>query len=255
MVTRLLVISTLGVLISADLHVLTLTLLHKLLQDRIILLGDGLGCHLHGAVTAVRLDALCDSHDGILEPLDTSGLVQTLASQDVERRSNELDLDLALGGVLGLGGAEGIFDGIDPVVTEAGNLDIGTDLGRVGSELAADVQLDLALDGVAGECDLIPDGGVSKRRFVRGIQPSRKTKEQNLRDGDFESIVRVTVFLVQRPADGLVEGLEGGLSRLCDMAHDRVHGLALVVTLLTLDHILGGDTALGKIDITFRLAS
>jgi hypothetical protein len=67
--------------------------------------------------------------------------------------------------------------------------------------------------------------------------------------------MRVAIFLVQGPADSLVEGLEGGLSRLCDMAHDGVHSLALVVTLLTLDHILGGDTALGKINITFGLAS
>jgi hypothetical protein len=65
----------------------------------------------------------------------------------------------------------------------------------------------------------------------------------------------MTVFLVKRPADGLVEGLQGGLSSLCDMAHDRVHSLALVVTLFALDHIFGGDTALGKIDITFRSAS
>lgn len=67
--------------------------------------------------------------------------------------------------------------------------------------------------------------------------------------------MRVAVFLVQRPSDSLVEGLEGGLGGLCDVAHDRVHGLALVVTLLTLDNILGGDTALGKIDVTCRLAS
>lgn len=80
-------------------------------------------------------------------------------------------------------------------------------------------------------------------------------KEGAVRDRDLEGIVRVAVFLVQRPSDGLVEGLEGGLSGLCDMAHDRVHSLALVVTLLALDDILGGDTTLGKIDITCSVAS
>jgi hypothetical protein len=84
-----------------------------------------------------------------------------LAGQNVQRRSNKLDLDLALGGVLGLGGAKGVFDSIDSLITKAGNLDIGTDLSGVGSELAADVQLELVLDGVARECDLIPNGGVS----------------------------------------------------------------------------------------------
>lgn len=125
------------------------------------MLSDGLRCHLHGAVTAVRLDALCDSHNGVLQSLDTSSLIQTLAGQNVQRRSNKLDLDLALGGVLGLGGAKGVFDSIDSLITKAGNLDIGTDLSGVGSELAADVQLELVLDGVARECDLIPNGGVS----------------------------------------------------------------------------------------------
>jgi hypothetical protein len=85
-----------------------------------------------------------------------------LTGQDIEGRGDQLDLDLVFGGVVGLGGTEGILDGIDSVVTEAGNLDIGTDLGGVGGELAADVLLELLLDGFAGERDIFPDGGVSK---------------------------------------------------------------------------------------------
>lgn len=131
------------------------------------MLGDSLGCHLHGAVTAVLLDALCDSLNGLLESLDTGSLVQTLAGKNVERGSNELDLDLVVGGVLFLSGAESVLDGVDSIVTEAGNLDIGTDLGGVGSELAADVLLNLALDGVAGECDLVPNGGVTRKRLTK----------------------------------------------------------------------------------------
>jgi hypothetical protein len=73
---------------------------------------------------------------------------------------------------------------------------------------------------------------------------------QHIRDRNLESIVRVAVFPVQGPGDLLVEGLEGSLSRLSDVAHDGVHRLALVVPLLALDHILGGNTTLGKIDIT-----
>jgi hypothetical protein len=85
-----------------------------------------------------------------------------LTGQDVEGRSDQLDLDLVLGGVVGLSGTEGIFDCIDSVITKAGNLDIGTDLGGVRGELAADVLLDLLLDGFAGERDIFPDRGVSK---------------------------------------------------------------------------------------------
>lgn len=59
----------------------------------------------------------------------------------------------------------------------------------------------------------------------------------------------MAVFAVQGPGDLRVEGLKRGLGRLSDVAHDGVHGLALVVALLTLNHILGGDTALGKIDV------
>lgn len=73
---------------------------------------------------------------------------------------------------------------------------------------------------------------------------------QYIRDRDLESIVGVAVFPVQGPGNLLVEGLEGGLSRLCDVAHNGVHRLALVVPLLALDHILGGNTTLGKIDVT-----
>ena len=65
----------------------------------------------------------------------------------------------------------------------------------------------------------------------------------------------VAEFPVQGPGDRLVEGLEGCLGRLRDVAHDRVHGLALVVALLTLDNILGRDTTLRQIDITCKTMS
>lgn len=94
-----------------------------------------------------------------------------MAGQDVERGSDKLDLDLVVGSVLLLSGAEGILNSVDSIVAEASNLDIGTDLGGMRGELAADVLLDLALDGVAGECDLIPDGRVTRRRIML-VKPS-----------------------------------------------------------------------------------
>lgn len=60
----------------------------------------------------------------------------------------------------------------------------------------------------------------------------------------------MTVFTVQGPPDLRVEGLEGSLGSLCDVTHDRVHRLALVVSLLTLGNILGRDSSLGKIDVS-----
>lgn len=65
----------------------------------------------------------------------------------------------------------------------------------------------------------------------------------------------VTVFPVQGPCDLRVEGLEGGLGRLGDVAHDRVNRFALVVPLLTLDDILRRDTTLGQIDVACGIVS
>jgi len=69
---------------------------------------------------------------------------------------------------------------------------------------------------------------------------------------DLESIDSMAIFLVQRPADGLVEILDGGLGLLGDMAHDGVHHLALVVSLFAFYDILSGDSALGKINVSYH---
>lgn len=151
------------VLVTADLHVLPLALVHKLLEDSIVVLGDSLGRHLDGTATAGLLDLGGDVLDSSLQHLNTLVLVQRLVGQDVERRSNQFDLDLVLRGVVGLGGTESILDGVDSLVAEASHLDIGTDLGRVGSELLADVLLQLLLHGLARELDLVPDVGVTER--------------------------------------------------------------------------------------------
>jgi hypothetical protein len=67
--------------------------------------------------------------------------------------------------------------------------------------------------------------------------------------------VRVAELPVQGPGDLLVEVLQGGLGRLSDVAHDRVHGLALVVALLALNDVLRGDTTLRQINITYKTTS
>lgn len=75
----------------------------------------------------------------------------------------------------------------------------------------------------------------------------------DIRDRKLESIKRVAVFLVEGPSYRLVKLLDGDQSLLGDVAHNRVDDLALVVTLLAANDILGGDTALGQIDITLLL--
>lgn len=60
----------------------------------------------------------------------------------------------------------------------------------------------------------------------------------------------MTVFLVQGPSDRLVQLLERSLTGLSDVAQNGVNSLALVVTLLTLNNVLGGNTTLGQIDVT-----
>jgi hypothetical protein len=67
----------------------------------------------------------------------------------------------ALSVVVGLGSSQSSLDGIDTLVSEAGDFDIGSDLGSLGGKALADVQLQLILNGLAGEGDVVPDFGVT----------------------------------------------------------------------------------------------
>lgn len=147
----------LRVLVTADLLVLPLSLLHELLENGVVVLSDGLGRHLNDAVTIGLLNVGGDSLNTGFQHLNTKVLVQTLAGQNIQGRSHQLDLDLVVGGVLDLRGAQCFFDSVDSFVAEAGDLDVRTDLGGVGGELLADVLLQLLLDSFAGEFGLVPD--------------------------------------------------------------------------------------------------
>lgn len=113
--------------------------------------------HLNIAITARFPDALGDSLDSVLEDLDALGLIEGVAGQDVQGRRNELDLDLDVVGVLGLGGAEGGLDGVDALVGETGDFDVGADFGGVRGELFGDVAEEFVLDDLVGEFDAGPD--------------------------------------------------------------------------------------------------
>lgn len=148
-------------LVTADFSVLALSLLHQSLQLSVIALRNSLGLHLDGQVATSSLDVLANVHNGLLQTRNTERLVEACVGEDVERGRDELDLDQGLVGVLGLGGAQGSLDGVDALVAEAGYFDIGTDLGRLGSETLANVALELVGDGLVGEGGVGPDFGVS----------------------------------------------------------------------------------------------
>jgi hypothetical protein len=63
----------------------------------------------------------------------------------------------------------------------------------------------------------------------------------------------VSVLLVERPADALVDLLDGDLGLLGDVAHDAVHHLRLVVPFLALNDILRRHTTLRQIDVALVL--
>ena len=173
-------------LVTADLHVLPLTLVHKFLENGIVVLGDSLGRHLDTAVTTGLLDLGSNLLDRDLQHLNALVLVQALVGQDVEGRSHQLDLNLVLGSVVGFGSTQSFLHGVDSIVTEAGNLDIGTNLSRMGSELLADVLLQLLLDGGAGELDVVPNVGVTLENLVSIemllllVKPKKKKKRKSL---------------------------------------------------------------------------
>ena len=66
----------------------------------------------------------------------------------------------------------------------------------------------------------------------------------NSRDGKLKSVDGMAEFPVQGPGYALVKGLDGVVGLLGDVAHDRMHHLALVVPLFTLYDIFGGNTTL-----------
>lgn len=212
---------TLGLaLVSADLCVFTLTLVHKLLEGGIVVLGDGLRRHLRDADTSRSLDSALNALNGLLEHLDTRGLIQALAGQDVQWRSNQLNLDLVFDGVVGFRGTERFLDSVDSIVAEASNFNVGTDLGGVRRKLLADIVHQLPPDSIARELNVVPQFRVPKQ-----IDESEKYREtlhpvKSLRDGKLEGIVGVTVFPVQWPSNLLVQRLERSEGSLRNMAHD-----------------------------------
>jgi hypothetical protein len=64
-------------------------------------------------------------------------------------------------------------------------------------------------------------------------------QSSDARNGELESVDRVTVSAVEGPGYALIEGLDGRVGLLRNVAHNGVHHLALIVPLLAFDDILG----------------
>lgn len=60
----------------------------------------------------------------------------------------------------------------------------------------------------------------------------------------------MAVLLHKRPANGLVQSLDGLLRLLSNMAKNGMNHFRLVEALFTLRHIFTGYTTLGKINVT-----
>jgi len=83
----------------------------------------------------------------------------------VKGRRNESALDFLIRGVLGLGDTQSGLDGIDTLVGEAGDFDIGTDFDGLGSQPLADIRLELFGRFLGGELDAVPYIGVASQKY------------------------------------------------------------------------------------------
>lgn len=237
------VVTVADTLVTANFSVLTLSLLHQCLQLGVIALRNGLGLHLDGKVATGSLNGSPDVDDGLFQTSDTLGLISACASKHIQRRRNKSDLDLHALCVLGLGGSERGLDSIDTLIAEAGDFDVGTDLGGLRGESLADVQLQLVVDDLVRECDLLPHLGVAMSRSVSFLDIIQLVQSSDIRDRQLESVNGVAVFAVQGPGYALIQRLDGCLGLLGNVSHDGVDHLALVVSLLALDNILGRNTS------------
>ena len=76
---------------------------------------------------------------------------------------------------------------------------------------------------------------------------------EHVRYGKFKCVDNVAILIVEWPANRLVQCLYGDEGLFGDMAHDGMRQLALVVSLLALDNVLGRHAALREVDVALFL--
>lgn len=74
----------------------------------------------------------------------------------------------------------------------------------------------------------------------------------NSRYGQLESVYCMSVLLVQWPPNLLVQVFDGMVRLFGNVSHDRVNHLALVIPFLALYDILGRNSSLREIDISWK---
>lgn len=87
-----------------------------------------------------------DGGDGLLERLDTLRLVEGVGSDNVHGRGIELDLDRELFGAALEALAQALLDGLDTLVCEARDLEVGAQADGLRRQTALDVLDQLVLD-------------------------------------------------------------------------------------------------------------
>lgn len=155
------------VLVSRDLGVLPLCLLHETGESVVLDGGDGLGLkhrtaikftvdcqlseairctsyyyatHPHGNVdvTIELLNLLSDLAQSLLHQLDRRVLIRTSRAHHIERRSDQSDLDGYLFGGQGLPSTESGLDTVDTLVRVTSEFEIRSDLDGLGGESSGD---------------------------------------------------------------------------------------------------------------------
>lgn len=101
---------------------------------------DARGTHVHldRHVPLFLCNLLPNRLDGFFHPLDCQRLVRARGGHDVQRGSDQSDLDGNLLGRERLAGLESPTDSLDTGVVKASDLDVGPDLDGLGSESAGD---------------------------------------------------------------------------------------------------------------------
>lgn len=112
--------------------------------------------HLHAHAASHLGDLLVNDDQRLLHELHAARLVRRVRGDDVERGGDEPDLDRDRLSREGLSSLEGGLDGVDALVREALDLDVGTDLHRLRGQSAGDVLLE-SLEELAVDVEAFED--------------------------------------------------------------------------------------------------
>lgn len=209
--------------------------LGSLLSDEVLIelaaIATDLGGSLHKLEhAAALLDLLRDRQRNIIEALNAVLLVERDDLGLVLRRNDHLEHNLeALVELLRLGGLQRLLDGVDTIESETRQLEDGTQLDRLGSELLLDVEKESLLV-------LVADGDLAE-------------DEVGVREAQLERIVRMIEVIIEIPAPLFIKIEDLGLEGVRRESHDEMHNLGLLEEVLLNLDICHLHISLAEIDI------